>query len=73
MHLHYKTSIAGRGQKTSIKIDNILNTIYTNIVTTFDHYWKTLTAKKFFYYSKKFFSLHPTVYIGLVTPPPLVL
>ena len=54
MHLHYKTLIAGRGQKTPIKIDNILNTIYTNIVTTFDHYWKTLTAKNVF-------SLHPII------------
>ena len=47
MHLHYKTLIAGRGQKTCIKINDILNTFYTNMLATFDHYWKTISGKKF--------------------------
>src|SRR5688572_19376154 len=46
---------AGRGQKTQSKIKNILHTTYSNILTTFDHYWKTFAQKNIF-------SIHPNIY-----------
>src|SRR5688572_10026199 len=40
---------AGRGQKTQRKIKNILHTTYSNILATFDHYWKTFAQTNFFH------------------------